>query len=114
MLADALFGKGANARMDDGFEFFPRRRISEDGGAQFLPIESSIGLQDFAAERFDNLTPCLASWFDDFACQSVGIDDGGAETLENSCNGRFARGDAAGEPDQFHAILMAKSASACN
>ncbi len=99
MLANPLFCQGADPRMDDRFEFFSGSAIIEDDRAQLLPIQGLIGLQDFDAEGFDDLAPTVVPALNDFARQSVGIDNGGAESLENVRCGGFARGNTPGETD---------------
>jgi hypothetical protein len=96
VLADALFGKGAHARMDDRFERLSGGGIVEDRCAQLLPIESLISLQDFDAECVDDVFPSILSRFDNFPRQSVGVDDRRTQPFQDRRDGALARGDAAG------------------
>ena len=114
VLSDALLGERAHARMDDRLELFSRRRIVENRRAELLPVESAVGLQHFGAECFDDFFPGVALGLDDFPRQRVGVDDRRAEAREDFRDRSFSRGDAAGQADQFHATLMAKSAWAFN
>ena len=96
MLADALFGERAHARMNDRFEFFSGFGLVEDQRPKFLAIESAIRLQHLVAESIDDFVPGFASGLDDFARENIRIDDGGAEALKNPRDRAFARSDAAG------------------
>ena len=97
MLADALFGQRADARMDDRFEFFSRGRIVENDRAEFLPVESAVRLAALSVPKALTIS-VQASWLglDHFARQDIGVDDRRAEARENFRNRAFSRGDAAG------------------
>ncbi len=94
VLLDTLLGQGAHARMDNRFEFLSRSGVVEDGRAQLLPIESLVGLQNFGAERLDDVFPGVVSRFDDFPRQRVGVDDRSTQTFQDFRNRAFPRCDA--------------------
>ena len=113
VLSYSFFGQRANARVDDRFEFFSTVTVVEDDGSKFLPIECLVWLQDACAERVDDFLPGIFAWFDNLAGQLVGIDNRCSESRENFCDGAFSGSDSPCQTDQFHAILLAKSAWAC-
>ena len=76
--------------------FFLAAGLLKIDRAQFLAVESLVGLQNFGAECFNNFFPGIATGLDHLARQRIGIDDGGAETPQDFRNRAFSRGDAAG------------------
>ena len=112
VLADALFGERAHARMDDRFELFARVGIVEDDRAQSLPVEGLVGLQHFAAKCRDDLIPAVVAGSDDLTGEHVGVDDRRAKTPQDFRHRAFARRDTASQSNEFHATVIAKSLEA--
>ena len=112
MLANALLGESAHARMDDRFELFARVGVVEDERAKFLPVEGLVGLEHLAAECRDDLIPAVMAGRDNLTGEHVGIDDRRAEPPQDFCHRAFARRDTASQSDEFHATVITKSLEA--
>jgi hypothetical protein len=99
VLPNALFRKGANPGVDNGFELFSRRGIAENDFPELVAINRAVGLKDIRTERGNDLAPTIAVRLDDLTGEVIGIDDGGSVSSQDCRHRGFSRSDAAGEAD---------------
>src|SRR5436305_384072 len=84
--------------MCQSFEVGTGLRIGEHDVPQGGAVEMSVLSEYGRSKAFDQALKRRLSGLDDVACQLVGIDDRYAEGAEEFRGGRFAAGDASGQP----------------
>jgi len=93
---------GADARVEDGFQFLAGGGICENKTGQGAAIQGASGSHDFGAELGLNFGQGGLAGQDELMGDFVGIDDARAEGQKKTGGGGFTHSHAAGQTDQFH------------
>jgi hypothetical protein len=92
----------ANAGVEDGFEAQAKRIVGEDTTGEFAAAKAAFAIEKVRAEEVYDFRERGRAGLDDFAGESVGINDRNTAGEEQFRRGGFAHPDATGYPEEFH------------
>src|SRR5205814_9876769 len=94
-----------DAWLDDGFELPAPSFIGKNLAGEFIAADHAIGGQDCWAEMLFDFLPGWLAWFDNFAGELIGINNGQAALVKQIGGRGFSHSDAASQSDEFHPSL---------
>jgi len=93
---DLFAPEGADAGVQDVFEFFAGGGVGKNAAGNLVAAEPAVGIQHVRAEQSLNFSERGLAGFDDFASQQIRVHHGDAAFEQQVVSGGLAHADAAG------------------